>query len=122
MISLIKVRKLDVSDFVSATRDLTPNFIKLKNCIQKVYDSPSILKKLHDNVWKAYFLRIQRQKPIYVNSININRILIHITSHLAELNCIRQSLSHFCSLSRSSDCGHVRKCVMRSIIFWTIYL
>ena len=30
MILLLKVRKLDVSDFVSATRDLTPNFIKLK--------------------------------------------------------------------------------------------
>ena len=26
------------------TRDLTPNFIKLKNCIQSVYDSSSILK------------------------------------------------------------------------------
>ena len=28
---------------IFATRDLTPNFIELKNCIQKVYDSPSIL-------------------------------------------------------------------------------
>ena len=45
MILLLKVKKLDFSDFVSATRDLSPNFIKHKNCIQKVYDSPSILKK-----------------------------------------------------------------------------
>ena len=44
MILLLKVRKLDFSDFVSATRELTPNFIKLKNCIQKVYDSPSLLQ------------------------------------------------------------------------------
>ena len=43
MILLLKLRKLDFSDFVSATRDLRPNFIKLKNCIHKVYDSPSIL-------------------------------------------------------------------------------
>ena len=34
---------MDFSDFVSATRDLSPNFIKLKNSIQKVYDSQSIL-------------------------------------------------------------------------------
>ena len=33
-------KKLDFSDFVSAIRVLSPNFIKLKNCIQKVYDSP----------------------------------------------------------------------------------
>ena len=39
------MRKLDFTDFVSATRDLSPNFIKLKKCVQKVYDSPSILKE-----------------------------------------------------------------------------
>ena len=33
------------SDFISATRDLSPNFVELKNCIQKVYYSPSILNK-----------------------------------------------------------------------------
>ena len=32
-------KKNDFSDFVSATRDLSPNFIKLKKSIQKVYDS-----------------------------------------------------------------------------------
>ena len=37
------MRKIDFSDFVSATRDLSRNFIKLKNSIQKVYDSRSIL-------------------------------------------------------------------------------
>ena len=46
MILLLKVRKKrDFSNFVSATRDLSPNFIKLKNCIQNVYDSPFILKQ-----------------------------------------------------------------------------
>ena len=35
--------KNDFFDFVSATRDLSPNFIKLKNSIQKVYNSRSIL-------------------------------------------------------------------------------
>ena len=44
MILLLKVKKLDFSDFVSATRDLSPNFKKLKNWIQNVNDSPSILK------------------------------------------------------------------------------
>ena len=43
MILLLKVRKIDFSDFVSATSDLSPNFIKLKKSIQKVYDSQSIL-------------------------------------------------------------------------------
>ena len=37
------MRKIDFSDFASATRDLSPNFIKLKYSIQKVYDSQSIL-------------------------------------------------------------------------------
>ena len=46
MILLLKVRKLDYSDFVYATRELTPNFIKPTNCIQNVYDSPSIQKKI----------------------------------------------------------------------------
>ena len=36
-------KKIDFSDFVSATRNLSPNFIKLKKSIQKVYDSQSIL-------------------------------------------------------------------------------
>ena len=36
-------KKFDFSDFVSAIRDLSPNSIKLKNSIQKVYDSQSIL-------------------------------------------------------------------------------
>ena len=45
MILLLKVRKLDFCNFVSATRDLSPNLLKLKNCIQKVFDSPSILQK-----------------------------------------------------------------------------
>ena len=31
------------TNFVSATRDLTPKFIKFKNSIQEVYDSPLIL-------------------------------------------------------------------------------
>ena len=62
MISCLKLEKLDFSDFVSATRDLSPNFSKLKNWIQKVYDSPSILNKMHDSVWKAYLLRIQQRK------------------------------------------------------------
>ena len=39
-----KIEKLDFSDFVYATRDLTHNFIKLTKCIKNVYDSPSILK------------------------------------------------------------------------------
>ena len=54
-----KREKLDFSNFISVTRDLTPNFIPI-NCIQKVYDSP-----LHDSMWKAYFLRVQQQKPGY---------------------------------------------------------
>ena len=37
-------KKIDFSNFIFATRDLSPNFIKLKNSIQKVYDSQSILK------------------------------------------------------------------------------
>ena len=41
----LKCEKLDFSDFVSATRGLSPNSIKLKKCLQKVFDSPSILKK-----------------------------------------------------------------------------
>ena len=80
-ILLLKVRKLDVSYFVSATRDLTPNFIKLKNCIQKVYDSPSILNncmimcgKLISYEYKA---RTWIQQLIYVDSININRFQRH---------------------------------------------
>ena len=40
---LLKVKKNDFSDLVSATRDLFPNFIKLKTCIHNVYDSPSKL-------------------------------------------------------------------------------
>ena len=39
----LSVKKNDFSDFVSTTRELSPNFIKLKNSIQKVYDSKSIL-------------------------------------------------------------------------------
>ena len=38
-------KKLEFSDFVSATRNQTPNFIKHENYIQKVYDSISILEK-----------------------------------------------------------------------------
>ena len=63
MILLLRVRKLDFCDFVSASRDLSPNFLKLKNCIQKVLYSPSILKKMHDSVWEAYFLQVQQRKP-----------------------------------------------------------
>ena len=37
------MRKNDFSDFVSATKDLSPNFIKLKKSIQKVYNSQPIL-------------------------------------------------------------------------------
>ena len=45
MILLLKVKKkLDFSDFVSAARDLSPNFKKIKNWIQNVNDSTSILK------------------------------------------------------------------------------
>ena len=45
IILLLKVRKTYFCNFVSATRDLSPNFIKLRNCIQKVFDSPLTLKK-----------------------------------------------------------------------------
>ena len=45
MVKQLRVRKtLFYSDFIYAARDLTSNVIKLKNCIQNVSDSQSILK------------------------------------------------------------------------------
>ena len=77
IILLLKVSKLDFIDLVYATRDLTPNFIKLKNCIQKVYDRPSLLnicmKVCGKLISYEYNAKTWIQQLIFVNSINMNR-------------------------------------------------
>ena len=77
MIFLLQVKKLDFIDFVYATRDLTPHFIKLKNCIQKVYDRPSLLNNCMIVCGKLisyeYNANTWIQQLSYVNFINMNR-------------------------------------------------
>ena len=101
-----------------------------KNLFWSIKNSGEILNKLKSRGFLAYGLSTYDFSTLYTtlpHNLIKGKLTELIEKHLTErahfiwLVMIKMP---FLPLNNLNDinCGHVRKCVMRSIIFWTIYL
>ena len=100
-----------------------------KSFFWSIKNSGEILNKLKSRGFLASGLSTYDFSTLYTTLPHnlINEKLTELIEHLTERAHFIWPVMikmHFLLLNNLNDinCGHVRKCVMRSIIFWTIYL